>query len=62
MALAISKHIEVKTGVSIRRYLDEAKKTVDGQILNHITGKTVAIKAEPTEKMRGLANRLFPPH
>jgi transposase len=62
MALAISKHIELKTGVSIRKFLDEAKKIVDGQILNHITNKTVIIRAEPTPKIAGLADKLFPPH
>jgi transposase len=62
MALVISKHIEIKAGVSIRKFLDEAKKIADGQILNHMTGKTVTIKAEPTEKMRGLATKLLPPH
>lgn len=62
MALIISKHIEIKAGVSIRRFLDEAKRIADGQILNHMTGKTVSIKAEPTEKMRGLVGKLFPPH
>lgn len=62
MALVISKHIEIKAGISIRKFLDEAKKTVDGQILNHITGKTISIKAEPSEKMSQLAGRLLPPH
>ena len=62
MALVISKHIEIKARVSIRRFLDEAKRIADGQILNHMTGKTVSIKAEPTEKMRGLVGKLFPPH
>ena len=62
MALVISKHIEIKAGVSIRKFLDEAKKIMDGQILNHITGKSVTIKAQPTEKMRGLVSKLFPPH
>ena len=37
MALAISKHIELKTGVSIRKFIDESKKVVDGEVLNHIT-------------------------
>lgn len=52
MALVISKHIELKTGVSTRKFLDETKKIVDGQILNQMTGKTVAIKAEPPEKIK----------
>lgn len=54
MALVLSKHIEIKANVSIRKFLDEAKKTVDGQILNQITGKTVFIKAGPSEKMKNL--------
>lgn len=62
MALVISKHIEIKVGISIRKFIDEAKKTVDVQILNQMTGKTVSIKAEPSEKIRGLVAKLFPPH
>ncbi|HEX5154290.1 MAG TPA: hypothetical protein VFW07_22735, partial [Parafilimonas sp.] len=62
IALVISKHIEIKAGVSIRRFLDESKKVADGQILNHITGKTITIKAQPPEKTRGLVSKLFPPH
>lgn len=62
MALSISKHIEIKAGVSIRRFVDESKKIVDGQILNHMTNKTVTVKAEPTPKMTALVDKLFPPH
>lgn len=61
-ALVVSKHIELKTGVSIRRFIDESKKIVDGQILNQITNKVVMVKAEPTQKMNELIARLFPPH
>lgn len=62
MALVISKHIERKAGVSIRKFMDESKKIVDGQILNHISHKTVIIKAEQTPKMDKLMAKLFPPH
>lgn len=62
MALVISKHIELKTGVSIRRFIDESKKVVDGEILNHITHKTVTIKAEPTPKMKELIAKIESPH
>jgi transposase len=62
MALVISKHIELKAGVSIRKFIDESKKIVDGQILNHITHKTVIVKAEQTPKMADLVAKLFPPH
>lgn len=62
MALAISKHIELKTGVSIRKFIDESKKIVDGEILNHITQKIVTIKAQPTQKMSDLIAKLMSPH
>ncbi len=62
MALVISKHIELKAGISIRKFIDESKKIVDGQILNHITNKTVIVKAEQTPKMADLVAKLFPPH
>ena len=62
MALAVSKHIELKTGVSIRKFIDESKKVVDGEILNHITKKIVTIKAQPTPKMNELIAKLEAPH
>lgn len=62
VALVISKHIELQTGISIKKFLDESKKIVDGLILNHITNKTVIVKAEPTDKMKNLLVKLFPPH
>jgi len=46
MALVISKHIELKASVSIRKFIDEFKKIVDSQILNNITYKTVTGKAQ----------------
>jgi hypothetical protein len=62
MALTISKHIEIKAGISIRKFLDEAKKIVDGQILNHMTGQSVTIKANPTQKMQEIVSKILPPH
>lgn len=62
MALVVSKHIELKTGISIRKFIDESKKIVDGEILNHITGKIVTINAQPTQKMKQLIAKLEIPH
>jgi len=33
MAMVISKHIELKTGISIRKFIDESKKVVEREIL-----------------------------
>jgi transposase len=62
MALVVSKHIELRTGVSIRKFIDESKKIVDGEILNHITKRIVTIKAQPSRKMMELAAKLEAPH
>ncbi len=62
MALVISKHIELKTGISIRKFIDESKKVVEGEILNHATQKIVTIKAKPSPKMIEMTNRIFSPH
>lgn len=51
LALVISKHIELKSNASIRNFIDESKKVVDGQILNHITNKVVNIKAKPSHEL-----------
>jgi len=62
MALVITKHIELKTGVSIRKFIDEVKKIADGQLLNQITNKVVIVKAKPTDKMNGFIANLSSPH
>lgn len=62
IALVISKHIEIKVGISIRKFIDESKKNVDGQILNNMTNKLVTIKATTNLKLEEILAKLFPPH
>lgn len=62
IALVVSMHIELQTGISIKRFIDESKKVVDGQLLNQITNKVAIVKAEPTVKMREIIQKLFSPH
>jgi len=62
MALVISRHIELKTGISIRKFIDESRKIVDGEILNHITNKIVTVEAQPTQKMKDIIEKLNRPH
>ncbi len=62
MALVVSKHIELKTESSIRRFIDESKRIVDGEILNHLTQKTVTIKAHITPQIVKLISRINAPH
>ena len=62
MALVISKHIELKTSSSIRKFLDESKKIIDGQILNEMTNKIVNVKAVTNSKMKDTIQKLLSPH
>lgn len=62
IALVISKHIELKTGCSIRKFIDEAKKNVDGQIQDTINNKIHILKAHQTDKMKNFISKLFSPH
>jgi hypothetical protein len=48
MALVVSKHIELQTGISIKRFIHECKKITDARLKNLITGKEVRIRAELT--------------
>ena len=62
MALVISKHIELQTEMSIRKFLNESKKVIDGEIINHITNKIVTINAMQTKKITELVAKLNLPH
>lgn len=51
MALVLSKHVELKTGWSIKRFVHECKKIPDARLKNKITGKEVRIRAKATDKL-----------
>ena len=50
MALVIAKHIELKTGDSISKFVSECKKITDARILNHITNKEIRMRTEISVK------------
>ena len=62
MALVISKHIELKTDILIRKFKDESKKVVEGEILNHAAQKIVTFEAKPTPKIIEVTNRICSLH
>ena len=43
MALVISKHIELSTGDSIKKFLTECKKVTDARMFNKITNKEITV-------------------
>lgn len=58
MALVISKHVEIKTGLSIRRIITECKKIIDARMHNTITQKEIIIKGRVTEKAEAFLSKL----
>lgn len=61
-ALVLSKHIELRTDMSIKKFVTESKKVVDGQILNQITNKIISVNAEPPKELKKMIEKLFSPH
>ena len=58
MALALSKEIELKTGVSIRKFTTECKKVTDARILNLITSKEIRIRAKASQEIEAYLGNL----
>jgi len=62
MALVISKHIELRTNVSIKRFIMDCKKVADGRMINTITEKEVTIKGKLTQTVINYLQLLNCPH
>jgi transposase len=58
LALTISKHIEIKTGISIRRFITEVKKVTDAKMVNKLTQKEVIVKGKLTKTSNELLVKL----
>jgi len=48
IALVVSKHVELKTGISIRKFIHECKRITDARLKNKLTGKEIRIRANST--------------
>lgn len=62
MALVVSKHIELTTEDSIRKFVTECKKATDARMLNKITNKETRIRAKYSDKMLIYIKSLNLPH
>lgn len=62
MALVISKHIELTTKDSIKKFITECKKVTDARILNQITNKEIKMRAKPSSKINEYLLKLKAPH
>ena len=48
MALVISRHAELCTGLSTREFIHQCKKVTDARLKNKLTGKEIKIRANHT--------------
>lgn len=62
MALAVSKHIELTTKVSLRAFLTEAKKITDARLANSITKKEFTIRTKVPSNLIQMLKKLNLPH
>ena len=58
MALAVSKHIEIKTGVSIREFITKAKKITDARLMNQINKREITMRVTVTKETRKIIAKL----
>lgn len=62
MALAVSKHIELASGMSIRAFLTECKKITDARLLNKITNKEIKLRVTVPISLRRKIEKMLAPH
>tara|TARA_R110000868_G_scaffold152804_1_gene378038 strand:+ start:65 stop:1558 length:1494 start_codon:yes stop_codon:yes gene_type:complete len=62
MALAISKHIEIKTGLSIRAFLTRCKKITDARLINQINNKEVIMRSPVPDQLKKIIGKIGLPH
>jgi hypothetical protein len=58
MALVISKHIELQTNKSIRKFIHECKKITDARLKNKITGKEFRIRTNLNPEINEMLRKL----
>jgi transposase len=62
MALVVSKHIELATGDSIKKFISECKKVTEARMLNKITNKETRIIIKYNDKILNYLKSLNLPH
>ena len=58
MALITSRHIELETGISIKKFIQECKKITDGRILNKITNKEIQLRVKLSPVINEIIEKL----
>jgi len=59
MALAVTKHIELTTEISIRAFLTHCKKITDARLLNKITKKEIKMRAAVPAELKKIIAKII---
>lgn len=62
MALAVSKHIEITTSLSIRDFTTRCKKITDARLLNKITGREMKMRVTIPTDLNEIITKIVRPH
>lgn len=62
MALAVSKYVEIKTGLSIKRATDALMDVTDVYLRHRTTGETETLRSPQSEEISALLEKLRLPH
>ena len=62
MALAVSKHIEITSTLSIRNFLTQCKKITDARLMNKITGKEIKMRTPVPDRLKATILKILRPH
>ncbi len=62
MALCISKHIELETGISIHKFLKSIKSITEAVLRNKLSQKTVVMRMKIPDSVASLLKKLALPH
>jgi len=58
MALVLSKHIELQTNTSIKKFITESKKVTDARLLNTLTNKEIKIRTQISHEFSKIIEKL----
>jgi hypothetical protein len=58
MALVVSKHIELQTNTSIRKFIHKCKKITDVRLKNRLPGKEIRISANLSPEIMEILRKL----
>ena len=58
ISLALSKHIELQTGISIKKFAYEAKRVTDARLFNKITQKEYRMRTSLSQAMKDYLRKL----